>query len=69
MGTVTPATAEIMDAVLQWPQVSRHRPSHRLADSRRGEPAYPAHEHERSIAHFRGLMALWVRDEAGQLQG
>jgi hypothetical protein len=30
---------------------------------------YPAHEHERFIAHIRGLVALWVRDEAGRLQG
>ena len=30
---------------------------------------YPAHEHERFIAHFRGLVALWVQDEAGRLQG
>ncbi|HEU4542315.1 MAG TPA: hypothetical protein VFR23_14390 [Jiangellaceae bacterium] len=25
---------------------------------------YPAHEHERFIAHFRGLLALWRRDAA-----
>jgi hypothetical protein len=30
---------------------------------------YPAHEHERFIAHIRGLVALWVRDEEGRLQG
>jgi hypothetical protein len=30
---------------------------------------YPDHEHERFIAHIRGLVALWVRDEAGRLQG
>jgi hypothetical protein len=30
---------------------------------------YPAHEHERFIAHIRGLVALWVQDEAGRLQG
>jgi hypothetical protein len=30
---------------------------------------YPVHEHERFIAHIRGLVALWVRDEAGRLQG
>ena len=29
---------------------------------------YPEHEHERFIAHFRGLTGLWVRDEAGRLQ-
>ncbi len=30
---------------------------------------YPAHEHERFIAHIRGLVALWVQDEARRLQG
>lgn len=30
---------------------------------------YPAREHERFIAHFRGLVALWAREEAGKLQG
>jgi hypothetical protein len=25
---------------------------------------YPAHEHERFIAHLRGLLGLWVRDQA-----
>ncbi len=27
---------------------------------------YPAHEHDRFIAHLRGLIALWVRDEEGR---
>jgi hypothetical protein len=26
---------------------------------------YPAHEHERFIAHFRGLIGSWVRDQGG----
>jgi hypothetical protein len=30
--------------------------------------AYPAHEHERFIAHFRGLTDLWLSDEAARLQ-
>jgi hypothetical protein len=30
---------------------------------------YPAHEHERFITHIRGLVALWVQDEARRLQG
>jgi hypothetical protein len=25
---------------------------------------YPAHEHERFLAHFRGLIGLWVSDRA-----
>jgi hypothetical protein len=28
---------------------------------------YPEHERERFIAHIRGLVGLWVRDEAGRL--
>lgn len=28
---------------------------------------YPAHEHERFLAHFRGLTGLWAKDEAGRL--
>ncbi len=29
------------------------------------QSTYPPHEHERFIAHFRGLLALWKRDAAG----
>jgi hypothetical protein len=29
---------------------------------------YPPEEHERFIAHFRGLVGLWVRDEKGATQ-
>ncbi len=28
---------------------------------------YPAHEHEKFIAHLRGLLHLWVRDESARL--
>jgi hypothetical protein len=28
---------------------------------------YPAHEHEQFIAHLRGLLGLWVRDESARL--
>jgi hypothetical protein len=28
---------------------------------------FPAHEHERFIEHFRGLLALWCQDEAARL--
>ena len=27
---------------------------------------YPAHEHDTFIAHLRGLLELWVRDESGR---
>jgi len=30
---------------------------------------FPAREHERFIAHLRGLVALWAQEEAGKLQG
>jgi hypothetical protein len=29
---------------------------------------YPAHEHDEFIAHLRGLLGLWVRDESTRLQ-
>ena len=28
---------------------------------------YPAHEHEQFLAHFRGLIDLWVDDESARL--
>jgi hypothetical protein len=28
---------------------------------------YPAHEHDRFIAHLRGLLSLWVTDESGRV--
>jgi hypothetical protein len=30
---------------------------------------YPANEHDQFIAHFRGLLGLWVRDETARLRG
>jgi hypothetical protein len=30
------------------------------------QTTYPVHEHERFIAHFRGLTSLWMRDEAAR---
>ena len=29
---------------------------------------YPPHEHDRFVAHFRGLLGLWVRDETTRLE-
>jgi hypothetical protein len=26
------------------------------------QATYPPHEHERFVAHFRGLVGLWARD-------
>jgi hypothetical protein len=31
------------------------------------QSVYPAHEHEQFIAHLRGLLHLWVRDESARL--
>jgi len=28
---------------------------------------YPAHEHDKFIAHLRGLLGMWVRDESGRV--
>ena len=30
---------------------------------------YPEHEHDQFIAHLRGLLHLWVRDESTRLAG
>ena len=30
------------------------------------QATYPAHEQEQFVAHFRGLMDLWIRDNAAQ---
>jgi hypothetical protein len=27
---------------------------------------YPAHEHERFVAHFRGLVGQWVREQGAE---
>ena len=35
--------------------------------SGRSSRVYPAHEQERFIAHLRGLLGLWVRDESARL--
>ena len=31
------------------------------------QSVYPAHEHDMFIAHLRGLLDLWVRDESARL--
>jgi hypothetical protein len=28
---------------------------------------FPPHEHDHFIAHYRGLLGLWVRDESARL--
>ncbi len=30
------------------------------------QATYPPHEQEQFVAHFRGLMDLWIKDNAGQ---
>jgi len=29
------------------------------------QTTYPAHEHERFVAHLRGLVGQWVREQGG----
>jgi hypothetical protein len=29
---------------------------------------YPAHEHDQFLAHFRGLVGMWVTDESSRLE-
>ena len=31
------------------------------------QSVYPEHEHDQFIAHLRGLLHLWVRDESARL--
>jgi hypothetical protein len=31
------------------------------------QTVYPAHEHDKFVAHLRGLLHLWVRDESARL--
>jgi hypothetical protein len=55
--------AHLDDVVLEWvagPDFDRL-----LVDTVRS--VYPGHEQERFIAHLRGLLGLWVRDESARL--
>jgi hypothetical protein len=52
------------EIVLEWaagPDLDRL-----LVDTVRS--TYPAHEHDQFVAHLRGLVGLWVRDETARLQ-
>jgi len=54
----------IDEVVLEWvdgPDFDRL-----LVDTVRS--TYPPHEHERFVAHLRGLLSLWVRDETARLR-
>jgi len=51
--------AHLDDVVLDWVRSADF--DRLLVDTVRA--TYPAHEHDRFIAHFRGLLGLWVRDE------
>jgi len=56
--------ASLDEVVLDWvagPDFDRL-----LVDTVRS--VYPAHEHDQFIAHLRGLLGLWVRDESARLQ-
>jgi hypothetical protein len=51
--------------VLEW--VSGDDFDRMLVDTVRA--TYPAHEHEQFLAHFRGLVGLWVTDQQTLLGG
>jgi hypothetical protein len=55
--------AHVDEIVLDWvagPDFDRL-----LTDTVRS--TYPAHEHDKFVAHLRGLLGLWVRDESARL--
>ena len=56
--------AHVDELVLDW--VSSQAFDALLVDTVRS--LYPAHEHESFIAHFRGLVGLWVRERGGEPQ-
>ncbi|NLG23252.1 MAG: hypothetical protein GX555_17665 [Actinomycetales bacterium] len=51
--------AHLPEAVLEW--VDSDAFDKILLDTVRS--TYPAHEHEKFLAHFRGLVGLWVKDQ------
>jgi hypothetical protein len=56
--------AHVNEIVLDW--VASPRFDELLVQTVRS--VYPAHEHDQFIAHLRGLLGLWVRDESAQLR-
>jgi hypothetical protein len=56
--------AHVDELVLEW--VSSQEFDALLVDTVRS--LYPEHEHESFIAHFRGLIGLWVRERGGEQQ-
>jgi hypothetical protein len=56
--------ARIDEIVLDW--VAGPGFDELLVDTVR--TTYPAHEHDQFIAHLRGLLGLWVRDESARLR-
>ena len=59
LATGAPSTSPHLDEqVHDWVTSARLRP----AAARDRRATYPAHEHEQFLAHFRGLLDLWARD-------
>jgi hypothetical protein len=56
--------AHVDELVLEW--VSSQAFDALIVETVRS--LYPEHEHERFIAHFRGLIGLWVRERGGEPQ-
>ncbi|HEX6447635.1 MAG TPA: hypothetical protein VF053_21240 [Streptosporangiales bacterium] len=57
------ALGHVDELVLEW--VTGADFDRLLVDTVRA--TYPVHEHDRFVAHFRGLVDLWVRDEQGRV--
>jgi hypothetical protein len=55
--------AHLPEAVLTW--VDSPRFDQLIVDTVKA--TYPSHEHEQFVAHFRGLVGLWVRDQRNLL--
>ncbi len=53
--------AHLPEAVLEW--VSSDRFDELIVETARN--TYPEHEHDKFIAHFRGLVGMWVTDQQG----
>ena len=61
--TPSSATATSPTSTRRWRSTSP-RPTSTACSSRRSRRAFPPAEHEQFVAHYRGLLGAWVRDQA-----
>ena len=61
--TPSSATATSPTSTRRWRSTSP-RPTSTACSSRRSRRTFPPAEHERFVAHYRGLLAAWVGDQA-----